>query len=471
MSEGLLKFDVDMSRATTYTIHHRFEPRGAIKQLFETRRPEVLVSGPAGTGKSRGCLEKLHMMMLVNPGARGLIVRKTLASLSSTALVTYREHVAREALDAGIVSFYGGSAQEPPQYRYANGSVIVIGGMDKATKIMSSEYDVAFAQEAIELTEDDVESITTRLRNRRISFQQLMMDTNPGPSHHWLKKRVDRGQTLMLESRHTDNPIYYDHLGQLTPAGRDYIVGKLDKLTGIRRARLRDGLWVSVEGLVYETWDPAVHVVDRFDIPPDWARYWAVDFGYTNPFVLQWWAEDPDGRLYLYRELYRTRRLVEDHVRDALAIVAPDGRDREWIEPKPAAIICDHDAEDRATFERHLGLKTIAAKKSISDGIQAVQSRLAVDGDKRPRLMMLRDSVVEIDQQLADAGKPTSTLEEITGYAWPTKRSALAHDRSEKEVPIKEDDHGMDAMRYMVAHKDLKKQYVVGSYRVPGMVR
>src|SRR5690606_19763105 len=245
---------------------------------------------------------------------RGLIVRKTLASLSSTALVTFREHVAREALDAGIVSFYGGSAQEPPQYRYANGSVIVIGGMDKATKIMSSEYDVAFAQEAIELTEDDVESITTRLRNRRISFQQLLMDTNPGPSHHWLKKRADRGQTLLLESRHTDNPIYYDHLGQLTPAAKDYIIGKLDKLTGVRRARPREGLWVSVAGLVYDVRDWAVHVVDRFHSPPDWTRYWAVDSGHTNPFVLQRWAEDRDGRLYLYREPYRRRRLVQDPV-------------------------------------------------------------------------------------------------------------------------------------------------------------
>src|SRR5690554_4449947 len=138
-----------MSRATTYTIHHRFEPRGAIKQLFESRHPEVLVSGPAGTGKSRGCLEKLHMMMLVNPGARGLIVRKTLASLSSTALVTFREHVAREALDTGIVSFYGGSAQEPPQYRHANGSGSGIRGMDKGKKLISAADDAPVGQGAI----------------------------------------------------------------------------------------------------------------------------------------------------------------------------------------------------------------------------------------------------------------------------------------------------------------------------------
>ena len=42
----------------------------------------------------------------------------------------------------------------------------------------------------------------------------------------------------------------------------------------------------------------AVHVVDPFDIPTDWSRYLSIDFGYTNPFVAQWWALDHDGRLY-----------------------------------------------------------------------------------------------------------------------------------------------------------------------------
>jgi hypothetical protein len=65
--------------------------------------------------------------------------------------------------------------------------------------------------------------------------------------------------------------------------------------------------------MVYEGWDRAVHLIDRFDIPADWRRIRSIDFGYTNPFVCQWWAIDPDGRMYRYREIYRTRRLVSDH--------------------------------------------------------------------------------------------------------------------------------------------------------------
>ena len=124
---------------TAGTLEHRYTPRGVCAALFEDHRPEILLSGPAGTGKSRACLEKLHLLALMNPGLRALIVRKTLASLGSTALVTWREHVATEAIAAGDVVYYGGSSEEPPQYRYGNGSRIMIGGMDKATRVMSSK--------------------------------------------------------------------------------------------------------------------------------------------------------------------------------------------------------------------------------------------------------------------------------------------------------------------------------------------
>ena len=134
-------------QATRDRLVHRYTPRGACKKLFECRDYEVLLIGPAGTGKSRGCLEKLHLQAMKHPGMRGLIVRKTLASLGSTTLVTWRSYVIKQALLTGEVEFYGGSQEEPPQYRYRNGSVIVIGGMDKPTKIMSSEYDVAYVGE------------------------------------------------------------------------------------------------------------------------------------------------------------------------------------------------------------------------------------------------------------------------------------------------------------------------------------
>lgn len=449
---------------TTEQLAHVYQPYGTAQDVMHCRASEVLMSGPAGTGKSRACMEKLHLLALLNPRMRGLIVRKTLASLGSTALVTWREWVAREALDSGVVRWYGGSPQESPQYRYDNGSVITIGGMDKASRIMSSEYDVAYVQEATELTETDWEAITTRLRNGRISFQQLMADCNPDVPHHWLKRRCDSGRTVMLHCRHEDNPVLFTG-DELTERGRDYI-GKLDALTGVRYQRLRKGLWVAAEGLIYEDWAPAVHLLDPFPIPDSWTRWWSVDFGYTNPQVIQMWAEDPDGRLYLYREIYRTRRTVDQHARDALATCTrededyrhPAGADRHahhgriWTEPRPRGIVCDHDAEGRAVLERELGLGTIAAKKTVTDGIQAVQARLRTAGDGRPRLFILRNSVVERDPELLDAKKPTSTEEEVVGYVWAVKPGAAG---GLKEEPVKENDHGCDAARYLIAERDL----------------
>lgn len=415
-----------------------YAPRGASREAFSRRDGELLMSGPAGTGKSRGCLEKLHLAASKYPGMSALMARKTLVSLTSTTLVTYTKRVLHP-LD-GVV-FFGGSAQEPPHYRYPNTSRIVVGGMDKPSKIMSSDYDMIYIPEATELVEDDWESCTTRLRNWLMPYQQLLGDCNPGPPHHWLKKRADHGHIKMLESRHEDNPELFDEAGNLTERGRDYI-GKLDRLTGVRYLRLRKGIWAAAEGMVYEGWDPAIHLIDRRELPREWPRYWVIDFGYTNPFCWQQWAEDPDGRLYREREIYMTQRLVEDHAKDILRVTKND--------PQPRAVICDHDAEDRATFERHAGIGTMAAHKAVSPGIQAVASRLRVAGDGRPRLFLMRDSLVERDTTYAEAGHPTCSDEEVEGYVWDVSAG-----RKKGEEPVKKDDHGMDCTRYMVAHLDL----------------
>lgn len=432
---------------------HRYAGRGAAREVFRRREGEVLLSGPAGTGKSRAALEKLLAVMVKYPESKGLIVRKVRSTLGATALDTWRRFVVPEMLAARTMWYFGGSNDRPPHYELWNGSRILIGGMDDPIKVMSADYDMIYAQEATELRVEDWEALTTRLRNGRVPYQQLLADCNPDAPHHWLYQRVQRGKTVMLESRHEDNPVLFDDNGVMTDLGRDYI-GKLDDLTGVRRERLRYGRWVAAEGIVYEDWDPAVHLVQPFEIPDSWQRYWAVDFGYTNPFVCQWWAEDPDGRLFLYREIYRTRRTTDEHAADILARVSvPDVGERygrRWREPKPVAIICDHDAEDRAILERELGLPTMAADKRVQVGIQAVQRRLRRAGDGKPRLFAVRGCGVGRDPELEAARRPCSTEEEMVSYIW----APGVDGRPIKEEPLKKDDHGMDAMRYLVMSRD-----------------
>ena len=428
----------------------RYQPQGAALEVFGRRDPEVLLSGPAGTGKSRACLEKLHLCAARHGGMRGLMVRKTRASLTESAMVTFERHVLHPLDD---VRWH----DKTQEYRYPNGSRIVVAGLDKASKVMSSEYDLAYVQEATELSEGDWEALTTRLRNGAMPYQQVIGDCNPDSPMHWLKQRCDAGRTAMLESRHEDNPTLWDRVkGAWTELGERYIA-RLEALSGVRYLRLRRGVWAAAEGMVYDGWDRAVHLVDgvtgrrgdgasgrvdRSGIPIEWPRYWVVDFGFTNPFVWQAWCEDPDGRLYRYREIYRTQRLVEDHAREILRLTVG--------EPRPRALVCDHDAEDRATLERHLNLSTVGANKAVSPGIQAVASRLGAALDGRPRLFLVRGALTDRDAGLVEAKVPTCTEEEFEGYVWD-----VSNGRKRGEEPVKVDDHGMDCVRYVVAHQDV----------------
>ena len=83
------------------------------------------------------------------------------------------------------------------------------------------------------------------------------------------------------------------------------------------------------------------------------------------------------------------------------------------------------------------------------EGIQLVQERLKVAADGKPRLFVMRDAGIERDETLADARKPMSTYEEIIGYVWDTGAG-----KATKEQPLKKDDHGMDALRYLVSDLD-----------------
>ena len=434
---------------TAPTIEETYTAYGNISRLFTYTGQEVILGGPAGTGKSRGNLEYLNYWAMEYPGCRLLMVRKTRRSLTESGMVTLEQKVLHPA--QGV--YFSSSKQ---QYQYPNGSIIAVAGLDKPSKIMSSEWDIIYPQEATELEEDDWEMCSIRLRNGRLPVQQMIGDCNPGPSTHWIKQRANAKRLLMLETRHEDNPVLYDRHGVMTAEGERYL-GRLDQLTGVRYARYRKGLWVSAEGMVYEeSWDARRNVINRSvvsnrprdlmgdcGLPASWPRYMVIDFGFNHPFVCLWVAVDDDGRLYVYRQIYKTKTIVEDHAKEIKRVSRwgqPGG------DPLPREIICDHDAEDRATLERHLGLMTMPAYKSVSDGIQAVASRFRPAGDGKPRLMILLDSLVERDRDLAADKKPTCTEEEPEGYIWDTRQGM-----KKGEHPVKDEDDGCFVAGTMIA--------------------
>jgi len=275
-----------------------YQPYGAALKLMTCRNREVLLSGPSGTGKSMGCLQKIDLAASQTP-IRAAIVRKLRTALTQAAMVTFSEKVLPAPPNA--IWFH----HEDQEYRYPNGSKVVVAGLDDPRKVLSTDFDLIYVQEATEVEEQDWQILLTRLRNNALSYQQLLADCNPSYPNHWLKVRCDNGLTTMLESYHEDNPALYDHAKQVwTPFGREYLK-TLDSLTGYLHKRLRQGQWVAAEGMFFPEWDPEQHLVEPFEIPDDWPRWISVDYGFAVPFCALWFARDPETRVvYVYRELY-----------------------------------------------------------------------------------------------------------------------------------------------------------------------
>lgn len=405
--------------------------RGDALKLWDSTDQEIILSGPSETGKTWASLHRLNRDMLRYPGAQAAIVRKTYQSMHGSVLQTFRRILGKDTL----VHSFGG--EKPEWFDYPNGSRVFVGGMDNPQKVLSSERDIIFVNQAEELDLDDWETLTTRTTGRGsvMPYTQIYGDCNPSHSRHWI---LEREPLRMLYSQHEDNPTLFDDRGVITEQGiRTLAV--LDGLTGTRKERLRFGKWVSAEGAVYADWDPAIHMIDPFPIPDDWARYRVIDFGFVNPFVCQWWAEDSDGRLYRYRELYQTNLLTHDAADEINRL--SEGEKYQWT-------AADHDASERATLHSK-GIHSRGARKDVQGGIQAVQERLPKQADDKPRIFLMRGALVRRDPLLVERKLPTCTEEEIDGYVWAKSNTGQAA----KEVPVKENDHGLDAMRYMVYTK------------------
>lgn len=377
------------------------------------------------------------MLSLRYAGNRGGLFRKELKAIKATTLVTLLEGDNR----AGPVlppEYISNHHKTEARITLKNGSTIVYGGLENPNWIKSLNLGWAAIDQIEELTEEDYNLLQGRLRHPVPKVRQIFGAANPEAPAHFLYQRffIQRApETKAITANTFSNPYLPE----------DY-KARLRRFKGRFFQRYVLGLWVAFEGLIYDNFDPTVHIIEPFEIPEEWDRYRVIDFGYRNPFVCQWWAVSPDDIYYMYREIYFTHRLVSDHAREIKKLEelepAEDGKERsESIEDSFA----DHDAEDRATLEAN-GVYNTAAVKDVSPGIQAVYERLAVDEDGKAGIYFFKNALVEVDPVLEAEEKPFRTIDEIQGYAW--KKAGPG--RAPKEEPNKQNDHGMDAMRYFV---------------------
>jgi len=393
-------------------------------RAFEDISPMLLHDGGWFSGKTHVVAAKGMLLGLLYPNNCIGFVRRKRVDLEATLWKWFIDKV----LPPELVIAHN---DQKLFRKIKNGTEFFGAGLDSSeevNKLASREYGFIGVEEATEIAEDDFDEKLLRcMRLPNVPFRQLMLICNPSSPGHFLYQR------FVVKKLENYKRIKSCILPDVPPNYQEI----LNQLTGVFKLRYVDGEWASFEGLVYP-FDPDKHLIDPFEIPKDWKRVIAIDFGFDHPFVCQWWAVSPSDVWFLYREIYYSKRTVKTHSAQIKEFCVKDD-----IQP---FAFCDHDAEDRATLEEN-GIYTNAAKKDRQLGQQLVYELFETN-----RIFFFRDCTVERDMRLVMEKKPASTIEEFPTYIWTNKA---------KEDMIKVKDDGMDTNRYAVASN---KHFSIGIY-------
>jgi len=409
---------IDALLTTGVNPRSHYAPRGAAASLLASTLKEILISGPARTGKSLAALTKIDFCARQYPASRHLVVRRYRTSLTESGLVTFERDVL--GLDHPLV-IDGPRRNYRQSYNYANGSEIVVAGLDNPGKILSAEYDLIFIQQAEEVDEQSWQTLLTRLSSYRMPFQQILADCNPTSPSSWLYKRSQSGAMQYLQGDHRDNPLLYDaDRGEWTEIGREYL-STLNLLTGTLRQRLRDGLWVQAEGVVYANFG----MENLTDEEPDSEQpiELAIDDGYIDPRAILF-IQRTGSRILVFDELYHSYHLAETCVQEMLDRC----EERGWPKPELAAV-----PSEAKELQQRLRRADVVARpgthRPLTAGIDVVR-RLICDGQG------VRSIVVN--------HRCKNLLRELTeDYQYPPGSA-----RGDSEVPVDKNNHAVDALRY-----------------------
>lgn len=405
--------------------------------LTSPGKTRILFDGGSRSGKTALIVEYLVRRALQYPGSRQLAARKCRAHAKSSLWEDTIKSYLSKFLPAACYKYN----ESELAVIFSNSSRIIIGGLDDAErteKILGNEYITVFLNEATQLSFQSMQMAVTRLsqtsfdHKKRKAVPKLIMDCNPRGPRHWLHfvgvRHMDPESGKSLPDKQKWARVNWSAYDNKENLPSEYLEA-LEALPQRMKERMLSGIWRDNEGAVYDEFEEEFHTIAPFPIPEDWKKIRAIDFGYTNAFVCLWGALDHDGRLYIYRELYKSRTRTR--------VLAQEIKELSGKE-KYICTVADHDAQERAELENE-GIVTKAAEKKVISGIQKVKNRLAKLSDGKARLYFFNDL--------------KNILSEIYDYKWlPPDPSGNA-----REEPLKLNDHAMDALRYMVMALDGKK--------------
>lgn len=157
-------------------------------------------------------------------------------------------------------------------------------------------------------------------------------------------------------------------------------------------------------------------LVDPFPIPDHWTRVYGLDVGWNRTAAIWGALDDTNDVLYLYTEHYRAHAEPSAH---AMAIKARGGWIPGVIDPAARGAM-QRDGRRLIMEYQSLGLDIMPAEKAASAGIQMVWDRLATG-----RLIVFRNC-----------------------QNWQAEYRLYR--RNKDGLVVKENDHLMDATRYLV---------------------
>jgi phage terminase large subunit len=187
----------------------------------------------------------------------------------------------------------------------------------------------------------------------------------------------------------------------------------------------------AVQGAVYPSFNRNVHIVKPMDVPQDLTIYGAMDFGWhTTAFLFV--GIDKDKNWWIFDEVYGKEEILRD--------ILPRIKDRAG-DKRLTLIVADSANRDAIETMQADGFPVVGISKntkSITHGINLINEKL------KPRI------------QLVGKPKPTvfissvckNLIFEMEAYKYPEEKK----DRNPSDEPVKENDHGPDALRYLVLH-------------------
>ena len=257
----------------------------------------------------------------------------------------------------------------------------------------------------------------------------------------WIKDGIydpwAKGETsvFVLEVDTEENP--YISIGALNRLTRN--------LSAAERESRRKGTFITHTGLVYAgSFKPRDYleggnlIEDILDenfreYTRGWGHFVCMDHGYANPTVFLFCAFDGDGRIIIYDEIYVTRKIIKDNALTYLARL-------EQLKVHPLYCVGDPSIKNtqpitgtsiQSEYMEH-GVPISLGNNDIRAGVARVQNRFDTNN-----LYITRRCV--------------ETIKELGNYRWDRyATSKLESRRNKKEVPLKRNDHCMDAMRYGV---------------------